>query len=67
LDILKNFRGLEPPKELFWSELNYQRVNQPILRPEREGYRATCLPVDREGGVVPAEPAILGPQSRLLL
>jgi type I restriction-modification system DNA methylase subunit len=32
LDILKRFRGLEPLKELFWSELNYQRVNQPISR-----------------------------------
>ena len=32
LDILKGFRGLEPLKELFWSELNYQRVNQHIPR-----------------------------------
>ncbi|GAJ08927.1 unnamed protein product [marine sediment metagenome] len=26
IDILKNLRGLEPLKQLFWSELNYQRV-----------------------------------------
>jgi hypothetical protein len=32
LGILKDLRGLEPLKELFWSELNYQRVNQPISR-----------------------------------
>lgn len=32
LDLLKNFRGLEPLKELFWSELNYQRINQPLSR-----------------------------------
>jgi type I restriction-modification system DNA methylase subunit len=32
LDLLKNFRGLEPLKQLFWSELNYQRINQPLSR-----------------------------------
>ena len=32
LDILKNLRGLDPLKQLFWSELNYQRVNQPLSR-----------------------------------
>jgi hypothetical protein len=32
LDILKSLRGLEPLKRLFWSELNYERVNQPLSR-----------------------------------
>jgi len=32
LDLLKNLRGLEPLKQLFWSELNYDRVNQPLSR-----------------------------------
>jgi hypothetical protein len=32
LDILRNLRGLEPLKKLFWSELNYERVNQPLSR-----------------------------------
>jgi type I restriction-modification system DNA methylase subunit len=32
LDILRNLRGLEPLKQLFWSELNYDRVNQPLSR-----------------------------------
>ena len=32
LDLLKNLRGLEPLKKLFWSELNYERVNQPLSR-----------------------------------
>jgi len=32
LDILKNLRGLDPLKQLFWSELNYQRVNQTLSR-----------------------------------
>jgi len=30
LDILKSFRGLDPLKQLFWSELNYTRLNQPL-------------------------------------
>ena len=29
-DILKNFHGIEPLKELFWGELNYDRQNDPI-------------------------------------
>jgi hypothetical protein len=32
LDLLKNLHGLEPLKKLFWSELNYDRVNQPLSR-----------------------------------
>lgn len=31
-DLLKNLRGIEPLKQLFWSELNYQRVNEPLSR-----------------------------------
>lgn len=31
-DILKNFRGLDPLKQLFWSELNYSRVNTSLSR-----------------------------------
>ena len=32
LDILQNFHGIEPLKELFWGELNYDRQNNPIDR-----------------------------------
>ncbi|MBM3142800.1 MAG: hypothetical protein FJ005_07125 [Chloroflexi bacterium] len=32
MELLKNLRGLEPLKQLFWSELNYDRVNQPLSR-----------------------------------
>lgn len=32
LDLLKNLHGLEPLKQLIWSELNYERVNQPLSR-----------------------------------
>jgi hypothetical protein len=32
LELLKNLRGLEPLKKLFWSELNYDRINQPLSR-----------------------------------
>jgi hypothetical protein len=31
-DLLQNFRGLKPLKDLFWSELNYERVNEPLSR-----------------------------------
>ena len=30
LNILQNFRGIEPLKELFWTELNYDRKNEGI-------------------------------------
>ena len=39
LDILKDFRGPEPLKQLFWSELNYSRVNTPL---SRRGWNATA-------------------------
>ncbi len=29
-DLLRSLRGLDPLKRLFWSELNYERVNQPL-------------------------------------
>jgi hypothetical protein len=32
LDLLKGMQGPDPLKQLFWSELNYQRVNQPLSR-----------------------------------
>ena len=32
LDLLQNFHGIEPLKELFWRELNYDRQNDPISR-----------------------------------
>lgn len=32
LDILKSLKGLEPLKQLFWSELSYDRINQPLSR-----------------------------------
>lgn len=31
-DLLKGLRGIEPLKQLLWSEVNYQRVNQPLSR-----------------------------------
>ena len=31
-DLLRGLKGLEPLKKLFWSELNYDRVNQPLSR-----------------------------------
>ena len=30
LSLLEKFRGIEPLKRLFWVELNYDRVNEPI-------------------------------------
>ena len=32
MELLRDLRGLEPLKKLFWSELNYDRVNQPLSR-----------------------------------
>ena len=32
LDLLKDLRGLDPLKKLFWEELSYERVNQPLSR-----------------------------------
>jgi len=33
-NILQNFRGIDPLKKLFWSELNYDRINNPLSRME---------------------------------
>ena len=32
LNLLENLNGLEPLKELFWNELNYERINEPVSR-----------------------------------
>ena len=32
LSLLENFKGIEPLKTLFWTKLNYDRVNKPIGR-----------------------------------
>jgi len=32
LDLLGDLRGPQPLKQLFWTELNYERVNQPLSR-----------------------------------
>ncbi len=32
LALLKDLRGLDSLKALFWSELNYERVNEPLSR-----------------------------------
>jgi len=32
LDLLKDLRGIDPLKKLFWEELSYERVNQPLSR-----------------------------------
>lgn len=31
-DLLRNFQGTEPLKELFWRELNYERINESLSR-----------------------------------
>jgi adenine-specific DNA-methyltransferase len=46
LEILKDFRGMEPLKELFWSELNYDRVNEPLSRSGWTGTAAQVLAED---------------------
>jgi hypothetical protein len=32
LNLLQNLKGLETLKKLFWTELNYDRVNQALYR-----------------------------------
>lgn len=46
LDLLGNLRGLEPLKRLFWSELNYERVNQPLSRHGWTSAAASALSED---------------------
>ena len=45
-NLLKQFTGLEPLKQLLWSELNYQRVNQPLSRRDWSTTAATALAED---------------------
>ncbi|MFC1968600.1 Eco57I restriction-modification methylase domain-containing protein [Chloroflexota bacterium] len=45
-NLLQQFRGLEPLKQLFWSELNYQRVNQPLSRRDWTSATSTALVED---------------------
>ena len=44
--ILQNFEGIEPLKELFWSELNYEHVNEPLSRHGWTDTAATALAED---------------------
>ncbi|MGA3168538.1 MAG: TaqI-like C-terminal specificity domain-containing protein [Terriglobia bacterium] len=46
LDILTDFRGLDPLKQLFWSELNYSRVNTPLSRQKWNATAAESLAAD---------------------
>jgi hypothetical protein len=46
LDLLQKFRGMDPLKELFWSRLNYDRVNQPITRRKWPEEAASVLDED---------------------
>jgi hypothetical protein len=46
LDILQDFRGAEPLKQLFWSELNYSRVNTPLSRQKWNATAADSLAAD---------------------
>ncbi len=41
LHLLQNLRGLEPLRELFWRELNYTRIDEPIA--ELPDSRTQCL------------------------
>ena len=44
--ILQDFKGMEPLKTLFWSELNYERINQPLSRNNWNQSAAAALSVD---------------------
>jgi hypothetical protein len=39
LEILSNLKGIDPLKELFWNQLNYDRVNQSV---SRKGWNETA-------------------------
>jgi len=45
-ELLSGFRGLEPLKKLFWSELNYQRINEPLSRRGWSDTTASALAED---------------------
>ena len=46
LELLRDLRGLDPLKELFWSDLNYERVNQPFSRRDWTETAAKALEED---------------------
>ena len=46
LNLLQNFHGSEPMKELFWRHLNYDRVNKPTTRRGWPGPAADILADD---------------------
>ena len=48
-EILNNFKGIEPLKELFWTELNYDRVNESL---SRRGWPKTATGVLAEDPVL---------------
>jgi hypothetical protein len=48
-EILNNFMGVEPLKELFWTELNYDRVNESL---SRRGWPKTATEVLAEDPVL---------------
>ena len=73
MELLKDLSGLEPLKKLFWSELNYDRVNQPL---SRRGWNQTAADALAEDPVLFAGGGQNGdfhvvysrlPQDRLLL
>jgi len=46
LSLLQNFQGPEKLKQLFWSELNYERINQPLPRSRWNETAAKALAED---------------------
>jgi helicase-like protein len=44
--LLENLNGLDQLKELFWNELNYERINEPISRRGWNETAAKCLADD---------------------
>ena len=47
LALLENLNGLDHLKELFWNELNYERINEPI---SRRGWGETAAKARRREG-----------------
>jgi hypothetical protein len=45
-ELLRGLRGLDPLKRLFWTELNYGRVNKPLSRREWPGSASQALSED---------------------
>ena len=45
-EILKKLHGIDSLKKLFWSELNYNRVNKPLSRRDWSQTAANCLKED---------------------